>query len=68
MTIDVASGILAATKPDEVLLSNTVIDLAAPAELAVEDRGLHQFPGVPTRWRVFAAPTSPGLEKELNAI
>lgn len=66
-TIDVAAGILAAAKPGEVLLSNTVIDLAAPAGLSVEDRGLQQFPGVPTRWRVFAA-LSARPEEELNPL
>jgi class 3 adenylate cyclase len=46
---------MAAAAAGEVLVSSTVKDLVAGSGLEFEDRGEHEFKGVPGKWRVHAA-------------
>jgi hypothetical protein len=38
-----------------VLVSSTVKDLVAGAEIRFEDQGVHSLRGVPGKWHLFAA-------------
>jgi class 3 adenylate cyclase len=49
-----AARIMAAARPDEILVSETTRVLAAAAGLTFEDRGLHELKGFPTASRLFA--------------
>jgi class 3 adenylate cyclase len=42
-------------RPNEVLVSSTVKDLVAGAEIRFEDRSVHALRGVPGQWQLFAA-------------
>jgi class 3 adenylate cyclase len=42
------------SKPGEVLVSRTVVDLVEGSVLAFEDRGLHARKGVPGERRLYA--------------
>jgi DNA-binding SARP family transcriptional activator/class 3 adenylate cyclase/alpha-beta hydrolase superfamily lysophospholipase len=55
IAVHIASRIMAAAQPGEVLVSSTVKDLVAGSGLAFEDRGERALKGVPDRWRVYAA-------------
>jgi Adenylate and Guanylate cyclase catalytic domain len=52
--VHVAARVMAAAAPGEVLVSQTVRDLVAGSELALEDRGAHALRGMAGRWRLFA--------------
>jgi YVTN family beta-propeller protein len=54
LTVHVASRALAQAAPGEILVTNTVREVTAGADVTFTDRGLHQFKGVPGRWRVYA--------------
>ena len=43
----------------EVLVTSTVRDLTAGAQLAFEDRGLHELKGVPESRQLFAVVETP---------
>ena len=43
------------SRPNEVLVSSTVKDLVAGAEIRFEDRGVQSLRGVPGHWHLFAA-------------
>jgi hypothetical protein len=42
-------------RPNEVLVSSTVKDLVAGAEIRFEDRSVQSLRGVPGHWQLFAA-------------
>jgi len=44
--------------PSEVLVSSTVKDRGAGADLVFEDRGEHRLKGVPEPWRLYAVVAS----------
>jgi class 3 adenylate cyclase len=44
-------------RPNEVLVSSTVKDLVAGAEIRFQDRSVHSLRGVPGHWQLFAAST-----------
>ena len=48
-------GVMGLPGPGEVLVSSTVKDLVAGAEIRFEDRRVHSLRGVPGRWHLFAA-------------
>jgi len=54
LAVHIASRVMAAARPGEVLLSGTVKDLLAGSDLDFEDRGDHGLKGVPGTWRLFA--------------
>ena len=55
VALHVASGIMAAAQPGEVLVSGTVKDLVAGSGLEFAERGTREFAGVPGSWSLFAA-------------
>jgi DNA-binding CsgD family transcriptional regulator len=59
MALQVASSILKAAEPDEVLVSGTVKDLVVGSGLEFADRAVRSFPGVPGSWSLFAAGPEP---------
>jgi class 3 adenylate cyclase/pimeloyl-ACP methyl ester carboxylesterase len=54
VALHIGQRVLAEAAPGEILVSSTVRDLTAGAELEFEDRGLHELKGVPGEWRLFA--------------
>ncbi len=54
LTVHVASRALAQAGPGEILVTNTVREVTAGADVTFIDRGVHQLKGVPGRWRVYA--------------
>ena len=55
VALHVASGVLTAAQPGEVLVTSTVKDLVAGSELEFAERGTREFAGVPGTWSLFAA-------------
>jgi class 3 adenylate cyclase len=54
IAVHTASRIMDAAAPREVLVSRTVRDLVAGADLRLEDRGSHSLKGVGDGWQLFA--------------
>ena len=59
VALSVASGVMNAAKPGEVLVSGTVKDLVVGSGLEFADRGVREFTGVPGQWGLFAAGAQP---------
>jgi len=55
LAVHIAERICAQAKPNEILVSRTVKDLASGAAIDFSDRGAHTLKGVPGRWRLYAA-------------
>jgi class 3 adenylate cyclase len=55
IAVHIAARVAAAARPGEVLVSQTVKDLAIGARLEFESRGRHEFKGVPGEWEAYAA-------------
>ena len=55
VALHVASGVMSAAQPGEILVTSTVKDLVAGSELEFAERGARQFAGVPGEWGLFAA-------------
>jgi class 3 adenylate cyclase len=53
--VHIASRVMGLAQPGEVLVSSTVKDLVAGAEIRFEDRRVHSLRGVPGKWHLFAA-------------
>ena len=53
--VHIASRVMGLAQPNEVLVTSTVKDLVAGAEIRFEDRGVHSLRGVPGKWHLFAA-------------
>ena len=53
MTVHVGARIAALAGPGEVLVSQTVKDLAVGSGLVFEDAGEHELKGLPDRWRLY---------------
>jgi class 3 adenylate cyclase len=54
MAVHVASRVQSTAEPGEILVSNTVRDLAAGSGLDFVDRGAHELKGVSGTWQLFA--------------
>ena len=54
IAVHIASRVMSAAGPGEVLVSGTLRELVAGSGLAFTDRGLHQLKGVPGEWRLWA--------------
>ena len=55
IAVHIAARVAAAARPSEVLVSQTVKDLAIGARLEFESRDRHEFKGVPGAWDTYAA-------------
>src|SRR5437016_4839296 len=51
--VHIASRVMSAAGPGEILVSGTVRDLVTGSGLEFRDRGPHQLKGVPGEWRVW---------------
>ena len=54
LTVHVASRALAQAGPGEILVTRTVREVAAGADVTFRDRGVHEFKGVPGSWDLYA--------------
>jgi class 3 adenylate cyclase len=54
IAVHTGARVAAKADPGEVLVSSTVKDLVAGSGLAFEDRGAHQFHGLPGEWRLYS--------------
>ena len=54
IAVHIGARISALANGGEVLVSGTVKDLVVGSGLVFEDRGTHEFKGVPGEWRLFA--------------
>jgi len=65
VALQVASSVMGAAQPGEVLVSGTVKDLVVGSGLEFADRGTREFADVPGSWSLFAAgPERPGRVDE----
>jgi len=55
IAVHIASRVMGLARPNEVLVSSTVKDLVAGAEIRFEDRSIQSLRGVPGNWHLFAA-------------
>jgi class 3 adenylate cyclase len=55
LVVHIGARVGAMAHTGEVLVSSTVNDLVAGSGFMFEDRGRHEFKGVPDRWQVYAA-------------
>jgi pimeloyl-ACP methyl ester carboxylesterase/DNA-binding CsgD family transcriptional regulator len=55
VALHVASGVMDAAQPGEVLVTSTVKDLVVGSGLEFSERGVREFAGVPGVWSIFAA-------------
>ena len=55
IAVHIAARVLGLARPNEVLVSSTVKDLVAGAEIRFEDHSVHSLRGVPGHWQLFAA-------------
>ena len=54
VAVHVAARVMAEALPGQILVSNTVKDLAAGSGIRFDDRGSHILKGVPGEWDLFA--------------
>ena len=54
LAVHLAARVMAAAQPGEILVSRTVRDLAAGADVTLEDRGIHLLKGVDGDWQLHA--------------
>lgn len=54
ITVHVASRSMAEAGADEILVTSTVHDVAAGADVSFDDRGVRSFKGVPGEWHLYA--------------
>jgi class 3 adenylate cyclase/esterase/lipase len=54
IAVHTGARIVAAARPQEVLVSGTVRDLVAGSGIRFDDRGIHALKGVPGSWPLFA--------------
>jgi pimeloyl-ACP methyl ester carboxylesterase/DNA-binding CsgD family transcriptional regulator len=64
VALRIASGIMGAARPGEVLVSSTVKDLVVGSGLEFSERGQREFPGVPGNWGIYAAGPEPAPARE----
>jgi class 3 adenylate cyclase len=54
LAVHLAARVMAAAQPGGILVSRTVRDLAAGADVTLEDRGMHLLKGVDGDWQLHA--------------
>ena len=57
LAVHIGARVMSLAAPGEVLVSSTVKDLVAGANINFEDCGVHTLKGVPGEWQVFAVRT-----------
>ncbi|HEV2035176.1 MAG TPA: adenylate/guanylate cyclase domain-containing protein [Candidatus Dormibacteraeota bacterium] len=67
IAVHIASRVMSAAVPGEVLVSGTLRDLVAGSGVEFSDRGLHQLKGVPGEWHLWALVLE-GTEPSKDAI
>lgn len=69
IAVHIASRVMSAAGPGEVLVSSTLRDLVAGSGIGFNDRGLHQLKGVPGDWHLWALirEGAPGGEEAIGA-
>jgi class 3 adenylate cyclase len=60
LSVHIGARVSAAAGPGEILVSQTVRDIAVGSGLDFADRGEHELKGVPGRWRLYALVSAPG--------
>jgi class 3 adenylate cyclase len=55
IAVHIASRVMGLARSNEVLVSSTVKDLVAGAEIRFEDRSVQSLRGVPGQWHLSAA-------------
>jgi class 3 adenylate cyclase len=55
IAVHIAARVMGLARPNEVLVSSTVRDPVAGAEIRFEDRSVQSLRGVPGQWHLFAA-------------
>src|SRR5262249_52343622 len=55
LTVHIAERVCAQARPNEILVSRTVKELASGAAIEFAERGVHKLKGVPGRWHLYAA-------------
>jgi pimeloyl-ACP methyl ester carboxylesterase len=55
IAVHATARVMAKSGAEEVLVSRVVTDLVAGAGLKFDERGVHEFKGLPGRWDLFAA-------------
>jgi class 3 adenylate cyclase len=50
----IAARVMAAAGPGEILVSRTVRDLVAGADITLEDRGMYRLKGIDGDWQLLA--------------
>jgi eukaryotic-like serine/threonine-protein kinase len=58
LTVHIASRVVQAAGPGEVLVSGTVRDMVVGSALRFADRGVHELKGVPGEWHLYALATT----------
>ena len=61
IAVNIGARVMSKAGDDEVLVSSTVRDALAGAEIQFEDRGTAELKGVPGEWRLFAVEKSSQL-------
>lgn|GEM_PF-678439 len=56
--VHIASRVMSAAAPGEILVSRTVRDLASGSQISFEDRGAHELKGIGGDWQLFAVSSS----------
>lgn len=54
MGVHIGARVIGAAEPGEILVTNTVKELASGSGIRFEDRGYHDLKGVPDPWRLYA--------------
>jgi DNA-binding CsgD family transcriptional regulator len=67
VAVTLAAWVAGQAAPDEILVSSTVKDLVAGAELRFADRGARPLPGAPDEWRLFAVLPDAPADAEIIA-
>jgi class 3 adenylate cyclase/acyl-coenzyme A thioesterase PaaI-like protein len=62
LAVHVASRVESAAQPGEILVSNTVRDLAVGSGIDFVDRGAHELKGISGTWQLFAVADEPPAE------
>ena len=56
IAVHIAARVMGLARPNEVLVSSTVKDLVAGAEIRFEDRSVQSLRGVPGQWQLCGSP------------
>ena len=60
VAVHLASRVMSAADPGEILVSRTVKDLVVGSEISFMDRGIHELKGIEGEWQLYSV-DSPSL-------